>query len=136
MNEWGLYPDWVENTGPDPWGAIPVTQLTRQSFVESQHSGLRSAVVYILSVCSKTRHTGDGDYMSMVILHEVGHEFFRHEKVGLKVDAQSQIDPGFGLIQNTFSHPNTSVVNNDRRLAMTSANLLGDLVDLFRVGDI
>lgn len=115
---------------------MPETKLLRQAFVESQGARFTTAVVGHFADTQKTARTGDGHNMAVVTLNHGRQKLAHCPPMCERVDFEDFSNHRFGLLKNQAFLTDTSVVDEDGRVAVVSPNTVGGFLDAGRRCDV
>lgn len=81
-------------------------------------------------------HTGDDCDMAVILLNHGREELFRGEKVRECIHIQSSSNQRLGFIEDSPVVKNTSIVDQDCRLAVFFSDYICCILDAFCDGDV
>jgi hypothetical protein len=107
-----------------------------QALMKSNRTRLRASIVDNVRSHHERGHTRDCDNMAMILLDHCRQEFSYHPEVRDGVDLECLLNDLFRALQNGEASANSSIIDQDRWLAMLFADLCSSRSNLLGIGDI
>lgn len=121
---------------PDPWSIIPIPDLHRKPLVEAQRRGLGARIRDVLGLRHERGHAGDRNDVPMVCLDHRGEELLDERKMRDDVHVKDFLDRGWVFVEDEPRGADSCVVDEDSRIPVGGADLVGDVLELGRGGDV
>ena len=101
-------------------------QLGSQALVECHGASFRTVVIDDRGYCHVGGHTGDGNYVAVVLVDHGWQKFLHCQEVRDGVDFERPANGVYRFVKNSHSIDHSCIVNKDRGVAMGVADLSAD----------
>lgn len=104
--------------------------------MEAQCRGFGARIRDVLGLCHERSHAGDRNDVAVVCLDHRGEELFDERKVRDDVQAEDFLDRGCVFVEDEARGADSCVVDEDSRIPVGGADLVGDVLELGCGGDV